>query len=255
MENYSLETLSKASQSMYHLADQVLNYENLDKKMKRLNGEMTRLQKAGKVNPHNRVFLWGLIGLGVGTIGQPIFWVIEFVIYFIVATIASFNDGLYDMVISTFPVLILLINIVLPVVGYGSATIISYLIMKFSNYREKRKAKLERQILDIQDRQLKVQNEMDDLIEMFNNEKCLLPHIPIPYQYSIAIRKFGDYFAQGRANSIKEAANLYEQDLRYEQQQRQLQQINNGIVANNTINATCAAMDAVTDIFFIASFL
>ena len=124
MENYSLETLSKASQSMYHLADQVLNYENLDKKMKRLNEEMTRLQKAVKVNPHNSVFLWGLIGLGVGTIGQPIFWVIEFVIYFIVATIASFNDGLYDMVISTFPVLILLINIVLPVVGYGSATII-----------------------------------------------------------------------------------------------------------------------------------
>ena len=88
----------------------------------------------------------------------------------------------------------------------------------------------------------------------FYSKESLLPRIPQPYQNAYATKKFGDYFMQGRATCIKEAANLYEEELRYNQQQQQLRQINSAIVTNNTINAVGMAADAITDILFIASF-
>lgn len=256
MEGYSIQSLTQASQCMYNLSEQVSKYENLKKEIKKLTDEGTRLKNNSKKNPYNKAYVWGLIGLGVGIIGIPVFCMIGFIIAYLISELFFLFDAKLAMnSLYLIGGLSFVFSAFLPVIFYGVATGITLYIMKKGKYGEKKEKEIKDKIWSNDEKQRCVQQETEDLLTVFNSGKSLLPYIPIPYQNSVAIRKFGDYFAQGRARNMQEAANLYEQDLRFEQQQKQLRQINNGIVANNTINAVGMAADVVTDIIFIATFI
>lgn len=254
MENFSIESLTKASQCMYNLSEQVFRYEKLKKEMKRLTDEKSSLDSRLKTNPYAMSFLWGLIGFPVGTMGMLILGVVNLLIFSLFGAVYHSNNGFASFILMIWLIL-LIIQVLSPALGYGIATGTAYLIMKLCDYKTSREKKIKEKIKINIGKQRQLQLGIDEMLTIFNSERCVLPYIPIPYQNSLAIRKFGDYFVQGRANSIKEAANLYEQDIRFEQQQRQLRQINNGIIAGNAINAAGMAADVVTDIFFIASFI
>ncbi len=260
MENYSIDMLSKASNNMYKLSEEIRIYTNLRNTMDKLVKEYNKLKEDIKKNPHNMCYAHGGIAAGIGFIFLPFF--ISLVWLIVGGLVYCYGVGVGSSSISSFggsiasgcffyPVRL----VVYPVTGFFVTALASYGIMIMSHYKEKRKHKLEVQISENYAKQVQIQEEIDSMLDHFYSEDSLLPHIPQPYQNEYATKKFGDYFMQGRATSIKEAANLYEEELRYENQQQQLRQINSAIVTNNTLNAVGMAADAVTDILFIASFL
>lgn len=260
MENYSIDTLSKASNNMYKLSEEIQKYTNLRNTMDKLVKEYNKLKEDIKKNPHNMCYAHGGIAAGIGFIFLPFFvsvamLIIGGLIYFYgVGTDSDLFVNLGDAIAKGciyYPVRIVLY----PVIAFFVTALASYGIMRMSRYKEKRKNKLEVEISENESKQKQIQEEIDRMLDHFYSGESLLPRIPQPYQSAYATKKFGDYFLQGRASSIKEAANLYEEELRYDQQQQQLRQINSAIVTNNTLNAVGMAADAVTDILFIASFL
>ena len=260
MENYSIDTLSKASNNMYKLSEEIQKYTNLRNTMDKLVKEYKKLKEDIKKNLHNMCYAHGGIAAGIGFIFLPFFMSLVWLI--VGGLVYFYGVGVRSEAISSFgnsiaygcffyPVRI----VAYPVIGFFATALASYGIMRMSRYKEKRKHKLEVEIAENESKQKQIQEEIDGMLDHFYSKESLLPRIPQPYQNAYATKKFGDYFMQGRATCIKEAANLYEEELRYDQQQQQLRQINSAIVTNNTLNAVGMAADAVTDILFIASFL
>ncbi|SDJ31130.1 hypothetical protein SAMN04487760_10526 [Lachnospiraceae bacterium G41] len=254
MGNCSPEVLANASQTLYSLAEDVKKYEIIDAQLRKLETEYKKLSDSIKKNPHNMSYAYGGIGAGVGflilpTIGSTIS------LFFGAAMSEIFNFDLF----SYFLFFVLLGHFVrviaYPIALFGIVSLTSYLIMKFSNYREKRRTKLQKDIDTNLDKQEELNAEKEKLLDFFYSGECPLSRIPQKYQNSFVISKFAEYFAQGRVERLKEAANLYEMEKIYEQQQRQLQQINNNIAVNNALNVVGVAADVVTDAFFFASFL
>lgn len=260
MENYSIDMLSKASNNMYKLSEEIQEYTNLRNTMDKLVKEYKKLKEDIKKNPYNMCYAHGGIAAGIALFFLPIFVSLAMIViggllfFFGAGTDSAMIAYLGRLIVRGcifYPVRV----VAYPVIAFFVTALASYGIMRMSRYKDKRKHKLEVEISENEGKQKQIQEELDKMLDHFYSGESLLPRIPQPYQNVYATKKFGDYFMQGRATSIKEAANLYEEELRYENQQQQLRQINSAIVTNNTLNAVGMAADAVTDILFIASFL
>lgn len=249
MEKYSPDTLRNASQGLYNLSEQVQKYYDAVGRLNRLTVERSNLDKKLNKNPYAVSFAFGGIGAGLGlTVMQVIAFLTNSLAY---TAALKIDSGLAELVLTYLIIMTPLRLIIYPVLFYFIVVLISFLIMKFTGYKESYSEKIKSEISENKLNQLRVKNEINHTLNALRGEKSILPYIPQPYQYPEAIKKFGDYFAQGRAKTIKDAANLFEEEKRYIETQNQLRQINNNIAIANTMDA----VDCVIDALFIASLM
>jgi hypothetical protein len=259
--NNSLSALTAASQKIGALADQVQEVETLQSNKTIVEKRIEENRKKKEEDPLKKSWAFGFIGLGVALIVAPI-------IYFFLFIFGSILDNVNDSYLFTaifmlgFLPLIIGLYIACAIVLYFAIALISRAIMKSKHTTEKHIKKCEDLISADTAKLAQINQDIEAKTNVLLGEHSLLPYIPIPYQYSYALRKFSEYFLQGRAKSIQDAANLFEADKKFEAQQMQLNQIHGSIQTSNAINSANAAINAAnmaanvaTDIFFIANFL
>jgi hypothetical protein len=249
MEKYSIETLKNASQKLYTLSDKVQRYSDLNARLTYLREEEKKLNDKMDKNPYRSSFLWGFIGLGIGVFIVPV--IATFTSFVVMGLFDKVDKSLGDLAFAYGFLMIPFRIIIYGVIGYFFVVLISYIIMRVTNHKETYYDDLKEKLSVNASEQLRISNEMTNLLTELRSKNSVLPYIPQPYQYPIAIRKFGDYFFQGRAKNIQEAANLFEEEKRYLEQQRQLQQINDNIVALEV----SSAFDDMVDAIFLASLM
>lgn len=137
--------------------------------------------------------------------------------------------------------------IVLFPLSYGIGTIIYYFYAKSKNQKHNEQLNSQfRKLENLKNKQQTFVNEILECHKCFN--ECGGLNLPMKYFHPTALKSFDNYFRTGRADSLKEAMNLFEAEqhrLNMENMQnealRQAQIANNLAIQGNAINAANAA--------------
>ena len=131
MENYSIDTLSKASNNMYKLSEEIQRYTNLKNTMVKLVKDCKKLKENLSKDPHKMCYAHGGIAAGIGVIFLPIFmsfaWlIVGALVYFYgvgvrSASIISFGEFIMSGCLF-YPVRL----VSYPVLGFFATSLASY---------------------------------------------------------------------------------------------------------------------------------
>lgn len=134
-------------------------------------------------------------------------WVIGMVFFFSL----FFLEVLFDFAL----IFILLFSVLYPIV---IVKVNKILLKKIKEEDENRRKKLNE---EFESKEIALNRKREYRAELINTVASRISVVPVNYQYLMAIEYMYSYFCNGRADTLKEAVNLYEEELfRMRQEQR-----------------------------------